>query len=162
MVAFVTTMPSGIQGTVSRVDQAVIESQVLNPSLPFPTYGVAYKIAAGKMVPIVASDAAAVIQGFLVRPYPVQNNVANEALSVNLPLTTGIGNGLRSGYMTVICQLGTASLGAPVYIRNASPSGQQIIGGIESGSTANNVLLPNAQFQGPADSAGNVEISFQV
>jgi hypothetical protein len=62
--------------------------------------------------------------------------------------------------MNVVCQLGTPSLGAAVYVRYQAPSGSQIVGGLEQGSNGNNYLLSGAQWMGPPDANNNAEISF--
>jgi hypothetical protein len=131
MVAYVTTMPSGIQGQVSRIERSVVESQVLNPTYPFATFGIPVKYVAGKALPLVANDAMTLVQGFLAREFMSQTAL-NEGLGVYTPPTTGVAGVMRSGYMTVVNNAGTPALAGQVFIRTANPSGSLVIGGVEA------------------------------
>lgn len=158
-VAYLYTPPFGIAGDISRPSQPyTVETQPLNPSLPFSGYGLPGKLASGLFVPITTTGDP--VYGFLVRVFPAQGANASDPLGTAVPIATGPANILRKGYLNVVCQLGTPTLGAAVYVRFQSPSGNQIVGGLEQGSTANNYLLTGAQWQGPADANNNAEISW--
>lgn len=72
MPAYLTRMPAGIPGDVSRKEGATIESSLVG-SKTIP-YGAFVKLVSGKLEPLAASDTAAVIYGLAVRPYPKQSD----------------------------------------------------------------------------------------
>ena len=72
MPAYLTRMPAGIPGDVSRKEGATIESSLVG-SKAIP-YGAFVKLVSGKLEPLAASDTAAVIYGLAVRPYPKQSD----------------------------------------------------------------------------------------
>jgi hypothetical protein len=158
-VAFLYTPPFGVPGDLSRPNAPlVVETQALNASLPFPGFGVPGKMVSGLFVPVSANND--VVYGFLVRVYPAQGLNASDPLGTAVPFTQGPANIMRKGYMNVFCQLGTPAFGNGVYIRYQNAIAGQPIGGVESGTNGNNYLLTGAQFMGPPDASGNVEISF--
>ena len=61
MPAYLTRMPAGIPGDVSRKEGATIESSLVG-SKAIP-YGAFVKLVSGKLEPLAASDTAAVIYG---------------------------------------------------------------------------------------------------
>ena len=163
MTAFLYRMPKGIPGSVTRPSVSTIESQVLDGTLPFAGYGLFGKIASNKFVPVAASDAAGVVYGVMVRPYPTQGANASDPLGTAVPATNGIGNVLRRGYITVKNNAGTAALGGAVYIRVAAAAAGKPIGGIEAASdSTNTIVVAGASFMDAADSTGNVEIAFNI
>ncbi len=170
MTSFLFRMPAGIPGQVTRLEHSTIEAQAYDPAVPFTAYGVPMKTAAnGKMQPIAAGDTAALVTGFLVRPYPTTGAPASaygSAIGQAIPPTGGICNRMRRGYMMVLLS-GTAPAvkDGPVYMRVANPSAGKPIGGLEAVNDAtagNTVLLPTATWQGPADPQGNCEIAFDI
>lgn len=159
--AILYRMPSGIPGDVSRREQATIESVPLDSTKPFSAYGLPGKIVSGKFVPLEASDTAAVVYGFLVRPYPT--NSAQEPVGTATPPTTGYGNALRRGYVTVVNQAGTPALASQVYSRVATPSGSKTIGDVEAVSdTTNTIAITGCTFMNAGDASGNVEIAYNI
>lgn len=157
--ALLKRMASGIPGDISRRGVTLVEPTVTAPTTaPFSAYGLPGKLVAGVFLPFVAADAGTLIAGFLVRPYPTQTANAN-GTGVN---TGVIQDRMRRGWMTVKVQLGTAAIGNPVYVRNASAVTGQIIGGLEAGTTANNSVIPGAYFSSAADADGNAEIEFNI
>ena len=163
MVAYTYRMPSGIPGTISRESQSTVESTYLDPTTPFPAYGRFAKNVAGKSQPIGAADVATSIYGLLIRPFPTTGLNPSDPLSASVPPTSGVGNLVRRGYVTVQNNFGTAALGGIVYIRIAVPSGPKVIGGIEAASDgANTIIVPNCNFMSAADASGNVEIAYNI
>ncbi len=160
--AILYRMPSGIPGDVSRASQCTIEPGLLDPTNPFSAYGLPGKIVNGKFVPLAAGDTAAVVYGFLVRPYPTTGANPSDPLGTAVPPTKGICNILRRGYMTVLNVAGTPSLNGPVYSRVAAPSGAKTIGDVEAASDTTNTIQLNAVFMNPGDAAGNVEIGYNI
>ncbi|CAJ0701604.1 hypothetical protein LMG19089_02880 [Ralstonia edaphis] len=161
MVAFLYRMPSGIPGDVSRPSQSTIESGILDSGFPFASYGIPVKRVSGKIRPVASGDAAGVIIGLLVRPFPT--GASQDPLGTSTPPTTGVGNVMRRGYMTVQCNAGTPADGGTVYVRVAAPSGAKVIGGIEAASDGTNtVVMAGAAFKNAGDASGNVEIEYNL
>lgn len=163
MVAFLTRMPFGIPGDVTRQSQAKIEAQVFNPSAAFSGYGLFGKINAGKFVPVGSGDTAASVYGVLVRPYPITGNNASDPLGTSVPPTTGLADVLRSGYINVKNNAGTPAVGGQVYIRVANATAGKPIGGIEAAAVVDETIaVTGATFAGAADANGNVEIAYNI
>lgn len=160
MVAYLYRMPSGIPGDVSRKESSVVETQILNASLPFSAYGLVGKMAAGKFVPFAGGEAATDAYGVLVRPFPT--NSGTDGLGTATPPTSGPGDVLRRGYMTVKLNGGaTVAAGGPVYVRVAAAASGKPLGGFEGAADSTNTVAINAIFLSAADADGNVEISFR-
>ncbi|WP_420868564.1 structural cement protein Gp24 [Achromobacter insuavis] len=160
MVAYVYRMPSGIPGDVSRKENSVVETQILNASLPFSAYGLVGKMAAGKFVPFAGGEAATDAYGVLVRPFPT--NSGTDGLGTATPPTSGPGDVLRRGYITVKLNGGaTVAAGGPVYVRVAAAASGKPLGGFEGAADSTNTVAINAIFMSAADADGNVEISFR-
>ncbi len=160
MVAYVYRMPSGIPGDVSRKENSVVETQTLNASLPFSAYGLVGKMAAGNFVPFAGGEAATDAYGVLVRPFPT--NSGTDGLGTATPPTSGPGDVLRRGYITVKLNGGaTVAAGGPVYVRVAAAASGKPLGGFEGAADSTNTVAINAIFMSAADADGNVEISFR-
>ena len=172
MTSFLYRMPAGVPGTVTRLEHSTIEAQSYDPALPFAAYGVPMKTGAnGKMQPIAAGDTAALVTGFLVRPYPTTGGApAGSPLAATygggVPAPSGICNRMRRGYMMVQLNGAAAAVkDGPVYIRVGAGTTPKPIGGIEAAADAtpaNTVELLNAVFTGPADASGNCEIAYNI
>lgn len=160
MVAYVYRMPSGIPGDVSRKENSVVETQILNASLPFAAYGLVGKMAAGKFVPFAGGEAATDAYGVLVRPFPT--NSGTDGLGTATPPTSGPGDVLRRGYITIKLNGGaTVAAGGQVYVRVAAAASGKPLGGFEGAADSTNTVAINAIFMSAADADGNVEISFR-
>lgn len=163
MVAFLTRMPFGIAGDVTRQSQSKIEAGVLNAALPFPGYGLFGKNVAGKFVPIAAADVADSVYGILVRPFPTQGANASDPLGASVPKASGVADVLRSGYINVKNNAGVPALGGAVYIRVANGTVNQPIGGIEAAADgADTILVAGATFMSGQDASGNCEIAYNI
>lgn len=160
MVAYVYRMPSGIPGDVSRKENSVVETQILNSSLPFSAYGLVGKMAAGKFVPFAGGEAATDAYGVLVRPFPT--NSGTDGLGTATPPTSGPGDVLRRGYIPVKLNGGaTVAAGGQAYVRIAAAASGKPLGGWEGAADSTNTVAINAVFMSAADADGNVEISFR-
>lgn len=163
MVAYLYRMPQGIPGAITRQSQSTIQAEVLNPSLPFASFGIPVKTASGKIVPFAGSETAADLFGFLVRPFPTQGANASDPLGTAVPKTSGTGDVLRRGYMTVHVNAGTASPKSAVYVRIAAAAAGKPIGGIEAAADGSNtVALTGVYFSDAADANGNAEIEYNI
>jgi hypothetical protein len=162
--AFITRMPAGIAGDVTRREHADIEPQVMDTDYPVLRYGEPVKMVDGKIRPITTDDGINDIYGFGCRAYPVQTS-SNEALGTGTPPTNLHFDVMRRGYMTVKVQDGTPVKNASVYVRTvaADDPTAQPIGGLECASDDGDCFeITNAKFMGEADSDGNVEISYNL
>lgn len=161
--AYLTRMPSGFPGDVSRKSQSLVESGMMAETV---AYGTPVKMDSdGKLALCDSTDDA--VYGFMVRPYPTQaENAAKNTIQ----------DCMRSGYMTVKLAQGTASRGMPVSVRIKAATGKNV-GDIEAVAPSVQTLsdddeTPASQpetleiagciFMGEADACGNVEISFNV
>lgn len=168
MSAYLYRMPSGIPGALTRDSVATIEGIPFATNPGFTSYGVAAKIVGDQATSLVSGDAVSNVYGILVRPYPITGQQANAPLgSATPPSVDNEANILRRGYMTVENTQGTPSMNAPVYVRVADTDGTGFaIGSLsasqDSTTPADTVALPGAIFMGRADSAGNVEIAYNI
>lgn len=160
-------MAAGVPGAVNRSTTATVEAQQLDTT-NYPTaYGVPVAIDATSrnIRKILAGDTAASIYGIYVRPYPTQGGASDPLGSATTP-TSGIGNVLRRGYISVQLNGATpAAKGGPVYVRVGGAGAQTPLGGIEAAADAtpaNTITMPNAIFTGPADANGISEIAFNI
>jgi len=164
MPSLLYRMPVGIAGAISRPQDLTTEPVILNAANTFSAYGLAGKDSAdGKFIPLAASDAATVITGLYVRPYPTTSTpdmVRQVGTGKNFT-----GDVLKRGYMTV--NIGSTAVnlkkGAPVYVRNANPTETSPLGAILGAAiTDETVVLPNATFTGAGDADGNAEIAYNI
>lgn len=130
-------MASGIPGDISRMQSSIVESVIINDSLPFTVYGVPGKKVSGKFVPFAGGETAADLFGFFVRPFPTQG--ADAAALVPSTAKYGADNAMRSGYMTVKNNSGVPADGGKVYVRLANASAGKPIGGVEAADEHTNV-----------------------
>lgn len=161
---FITRMPAGIAGDVTRREHADIEPQVMDTDYPVLRYGEPVKMVSGEIRPITTGDDINDIYGFGCRAYPVQTST-NEAIGSATPPTNLHFDVLRRGYMTVKVQDGTPAKNASVWVRTvaADDPTAQPIGGLECASDGGDCFeITNAKFMGEADSDGNVEISYNL
>ena len=163
MTAYTTRMPAGFAGRVSRSDSKTIEQQIPDGSTPPTVYGTAVKMVSGKLKPMGSGDAASLIYGLLVNPYPMQSTTNTAGAAT--PPTTGVLDVMRRGYMTVALKLGTAAKAGQVYIVTTA-GGTVVIGDVVTASSpaggGTAVALANGFFMGAADSNGVVEIQYNI
>lgn len=159
MPSYLTRMPAGIPGEVSRRDGVVLEPSLMGAA-PIP-FGAVVKLAAGLIAPIASGDAAAVVYGFLARSYPTTG--AGEDFGVGSAPAGTMQDVMRSGYMTVRLGGATAAAkGGAVYLR-VTVSGDKAVGDIEAAAdSAKTVVIPGCVFLGPAEAGGIAEISFNI
>lgn len=166
MPAFTFRMPAGIPGMVNRAEVATIEAQVVMTTNPPTVYGVPVAIdATAKQIrPIGASDTAASLYGFIVRPWPTQGNSINEPIGTATPPTSGLVNVLKRGYISVQLNGATAAAkNGSVFVRIANASAGKPIGGVEAAADSTNTIqFATAYFMGPADASGNAEVAYNI
>ena len=164
MVAYKYRIPAGIPGATNRNEHLTAEAQVMDPANPVTLYGVPVKIVSGQVRPVAAADAATVVYGFLIRPYPTTDGNASTPFGGGTPRSDEIANVMRRGYMTVkLNGVTAATKNGGVYVRVADPTTDTPIGGLEAGADGGDcVLIPGCVFMGPADAAGNTEIAYNI
>jgi len=173
--AYLTRMPAGIPGEVTRHEMATIEPGMFDPNFPSLAFGIFTKVVSGYVRPIAAADTLAsytnVNGGFLVRPFPMQEQIASTAASeligAGIPNNTLSASILKRGYIMVYITTGggtayaSIAKGDAVYCRKTAGPGKAV-GDLEAGSIAGNEAIPGAYFMGPADANGYTEIQYYI
>ncbi|EMM0382357.1 hypothetical protein RI820_004866 [Pluralibacter gergoviae] len=168
--AYLTRMPLGISGAITRLRDLTTEAVVLDPEKVFPKYGLAGKYDGEKLVPLEDGDTVDQVVGFLVRPYPTHSPVDREFLGVSAG--TG-GDLLKRGYFATAvpsAQATAAVKNGKVYVRVAGATDASPLGSIllAADATATNTPeLTIAKVMGPGDNAagvglGHVEIAYNI
>lgn len=159
--AYLTRMPVGFPGTVTRQDQATLQPEVLDATNGPTAYGTFCKMTSGKACKLAGGEAVGDIIGPIARPYPFQGTT-NEALGAGTPVLGSIGDIMKRGYMSVAFAGVTAAKGGQVYVC-INAAGGNVVGEIfEGADTGNNIAVTNCFFMGAADANGDVEISYNV
>lgn len=164
MTAITTRMNVAIPGAVSRSFAGqVISQEVIDASNPPTAYGQPVKLVNGKVRTLQSGDAASVIYGVTVRPYPTQDATgASSAYGAGTPPTSGLIDVMKVGFIGATLTNGTAARGAQAYVRT-TVNGGLAIGGVEDNTTSSGLVSPSQwTFTGPADAAGNVEIAVGI
>lgn len=162
---YLKSMPFGSPGVRSRPHEQTCEPQLVSKTAPPLLYGAPVKMVAGFATAIAAADTAAVIYGFLVRPWPAQDTTwgPTTAFGLATPPTFGSCDILKRGYMLVQVGAGVAAPQGVVYMRVATPATGKPIGGIEAvADGANTVVVANAIFMTAADENGVAEIAYNL
>lgn len=156
-------MSSGIAGVISRPQDLTVEPHVLDSTKPFAAYGLGGKIAGGKFVPVESGDAATVLAGIFVRPYPTASQpdkVCQIGSGFNFT-----GDNLKRGYVTVNIggDASAVALNALVYMRVDNPTDASPLGAfLAAADGENTVQITNAYFNGPGDADGNIELAYNI
>jgi hypothetical protein len=164
--AFVSRMPAGIAGTLSRsAAQSTVDTVNITPAGSagaFPAYGLGGLIDAvtGNFRIPAAGDAA--ITGVLVRPFPTNNS--QDGLGVSTPPAKGLVDRLLRGYISVLLSGPTQPVkDGPVFIRIQNPAAGKFVGGFEAAADGGNTIpVAGARFSGPPDASGVTELLFNI
>ncbi|EMA4781349.1 MULTISPECIES: structural cement protein Gp24 [Providencia] len=163
--AYLTRMPIGIVGGITRPRESTVEAVTLDNKKPFLGYGLVGKYDSDKFVPLQEGDTADKVKGILVRPYPITSltDLAHLGITANQ-----VADNLKRGYICVKATGGNAlnaKKGDPVFIRvaggtEASPIGSFVL---KADATAENTpQLPNAEIMGPGEADGRIEIAYNI
>lgn len=159
MPAYVTRMPQGIPGDVSRKDALTAEPRMIGATVP-DAFGLFVKFDS-TTESVLPPTTNAAPYGLLVRPYPTSSTATT--LGTAAPTAGQLIDVMKRGYMTVKNRAGTAAAGGAVYVRYSAAATGQPLGGIEaaavSGETA---VVTGAIFMSAADADGNVEIAYNL
>ncbi|MGL5969414.1 MAG: structural cement protein Gp24 [Kluyvera sp.] len=163
--AYLTRMPLGIAGGVTRPRDLTIEPVSLDHTKQFASYGLAGKYVNDKFVPLESGDTISKVKGILVRPFPITSALDLAYIGVT---ANQVGDNLKRGYICVMATAGnatTAKKGDPVYVRVAGGTTQSPVGSfvLSPDSTASNTpQLPNAEVMGPGEADGRIEIAYNI
>jgi hypothetical protein len=163
-------MPAGFPGDPNRTHPFSVVPGLMTPTLASKVrlYGdpVLIDPATNSYRGFLAGDTAVTkIDGVLVRPYPTQQTTGgmNSAIGAAVPPDgPAVIDVLNEGFIIVRCNNFATQQprkGDPVYVRVAATAGALVQGGFSSAADgANTVLVTNAKWNGPTDSAGVTEI----
>lgn len=168
--AYLTRMPLGIAGAVTRPQDLTAEPVALDPKKVFSKYGLAGKWSGNDFVPLEDGDTIDDVAGILIRPYPTHSQTDIAALGVISGVT---GDKLARGYICVsvpAAQAAAAKKGAPVYLRIAGATESSPLGSLvltPDATAENTPQLMVARVMGPGDGAagaglGHVEIAYNI
>lgn len=162
--AYLTRMPLGIAGAVTRPRDLTIEPDLLDPANKFSAYGLPGKYSNNKFVPLVDGDTIDKVAGIFVRPYPIQSQTDMAYLGIT---TTQMGDKLARGYICVLvgADASAAKKGDPIYVRvtagtSGSPVGSFLL--TPDATATNTPQLTKATVMGPGDATGRVEIAYNI
>jgi hypothetical protein len=161
-------MDAGFPGDINRAHPFSAPPCLIDVTLPPTAYGQPVIIdsdgnAVRRFDAADQNATATLCWGFTIRPYPTQQTSGGMSSSFGsaTPPVTGVIDVLRWGYIIGRLNDVTASpkKGDTVYVWCAATNGIHIQGGLEVvASGGNTVPLANAQFNGPGDAKGNVEV----
>lgn len=168
--AYVTRMPLGISGAITRLQDLTAEPVILDTVKVFSEFGLAGKWSGNKFVPLEDGDTVDKVAGILTRPYPTQSQADIAYLGVKSGVT---GDRLARGYVCVsvpVAQATAAVKGAKVYVRVAAATAESPLGSIvltQDATATNTPELTMAKVMGPGDGIagagkGHVEIAYNI
>jgi len=167
--AYLTRMPLGFSGAVTRPQDLTTEPVILDSARPFSKYGLAGKWDGNKFVPLEEGDTIDSFAGILIRPYPTQSSTDMAYLGVQAGFT---GDRLARGYICVDVpqtQAASATRGAAIYVRVAGETEDSPLGSFmlaPDADVANTPEVPLAKVMGPGDGTGTtlgqVEIAYNI
>ena len=153
------TMPNGQAGSYARQPDMIINTKAAGGKDPI-NFGLALVYDENKNVVLPATGAtAAQFVGVAAREIKTALNYLEQGVGQYAP-----GDAVpvfQRGAINVKCQIGTAAVGAPVYVRIAANEAFQnaVVGGFEAvADSTNSVQLTNAQWAGAADANGIAQL----
>lgn len=152
MTAYLYRAGSGVAGDVTRQQETTVESGLLNSASAPSAFGAPLKLVSGKFEKIAASDTAGVFAGILARVVPA---ISGDVADTGTPNLTQIQAVVVSGYVNVVCTIGTPVRGGTVYMRNTAASGK-LVGDLEATSDAGNVALSGVKWAVDGKDSSNV------
>lgn len=156
MTAFLYRAPSGVAGDVTRQQDTVVESGLLNASAAPTAFGAPLKIVSGKFEKIASGDDAADFAGILSRVAPSIAGDTAETFASGTPNVESVQGIVVAGYVNVKCTVGTPVRGGAVYMRVVAASGKAI-GDLEASSdSTNSVALTGVTWAVDGKDASNV------
>lgn len=126
MTAFLYRAPSGVAGDITRQQDTIVESGLLNAAKAPTAFGAPVKIVSGKFEKIEASDAATVFAGVLSRIAPSIAGDTAQTFASGTPNVESVQGIVVKGYVNVVCAQGTPVRGAAVYVRITADTGKAV------------------------------------
>jgi hypothetical protein len=131
MTSILFRASSGVAGDVTRPDDTVVESGLLNAAKAPTAFGAPVKIVSGKFEKVEASDAATVFYGILSRVAPAIAGDLNQTFAGGTPNASSVQGIVREGYVNVVCAVGTPARGGQVFMRITADTGK-LVGDLET------------------------------
>lgn len=162
MTAFLYRAPSGVAGDITRQQDTIVESGLLNAAAAPAAFGAPVKIVSGKFEKIASGDDAADFAGVLSRIAPSISGDTAQTFASGTPNAESVQGIVVKGYMNVKCAVGTPVRGAAVYMRVVAATGKAI-GDFEATADGdNNVALTGVTWAvdgKDADSVAEIRIA---
>lgn len=151
MAYFLRRAPAGFPGAITRPDETVVESAMMNPDpdkVP-RAFGDIVKMVDGKLERLENGDTGAVVYGILALTTPSIAGDMGQTFNDATPNAEQLQGVVVKGYVNVKCGAGGQPVrGTPVYFRtNSNAAGTEHPGFISAKkSSANFVEMPGAIF----------------
>ena len=126
MTSILYRASSGVAGDVTRPDDTVVESGLLNAAKAPTAFGAPVKIVSGKFEKVEASDAATVFYGILSRVAPSIAGDLTQTYAGGTPNTASVQGIVREGYVNVVCTQGTPARGGQGFMRITADTGKAV------------------------------------
>lgn len=137
MTSILFRASSGVAGDVTRPDDTIVESGLLNSAVAPSAFGAPLKVASGKFEAIESGDVATDFYGILSRVAPSIAGDLNQTFAGATPNTDSVQGIVVKGYVNVACTVGTPARGGAVYMRVVADTGKAI-GDLEATSDSTN------------------------
>lgn len=156
MTSILYRASSGVAGDVTRPDNTVVESGMLNASVAPSAFGAPVKMTSGKFEAIEAGDTAADFAGILSRIAPAIAGDLVQTFEGGTPNTDSVQGIVVKGYVNVACTIGTPARGGVVYLRVVADTGKAI-GDLEATADGtDNVALSGVEWAIDGKDASNI------
>ncbi len=156
MTSFLYRAPSGVAGDITRPDDTIVEPGLLNAAQAPAAFGLPVKLVSGKFEKIASADAATVFSGILSRIAPSIAGDTAQTFASGTPNTASVQGIITSGYVNVLCPVGTPARGGIVYMRVTAATGK-LVGDLEATSdTTLSVALVGVTWATDGKDSGNV------
>jgi hypothetical protein len=156
MTSILFRASSGVAGDITRPDNTVVESGLLNAAKAPASFGAPVKLVSGKFEKVEASDAATVFAGIISRLAPSIAGDLAQAFGTGVPNGTAVQGVVVKGYVNVVCAVGTPVRGGQVFMRITADTGKAV-GDLETAAdTAKCVALTGVTWAVDGKDASNV------
>lgn len=156
MTSILYRASSGVAGDVTRPDNTVVESGLLNASAAPTAFGAPVKLVSGKFEKIASGDAATVFAGILSRIAPSIAGDLVQTFAGGTPNADAVQGIVVKGYVNVVCTQGTPARGGQVYMRITADTGK-LVGDLETAADAGKcVALSGVTWAVDGKDASNV------
>lgn len=142
MATFLTRAPAGFPGAITRPDETVVESAMMNPDpdkVP-QAFGDAVKMVDGKLERMATGDTGAQVYGVLARTTPSIAGDMGQTFADAKPNPAQLQGVVVKGYVNVLCRSGGLPVrGTPAFIRtNFNSDGSEWPGQWSAKKNSNN------------------------